>query len=153
MATRLTGALGPFVPQSMQWTSYAERMEEYLLANGVEDNRKKVAVLLSTVGDATYDLLRDLCSPDKPNTKSFDELVTLLTNHLQPKPTVIAERYKFYQRNQLSGETVTVYIAELRKLAKTCDFGAFLEEALRDKFVCGLASEHIKKELLKEIPP
>ena len=48
MATRLTGALGPFVLQIMQWTSYAERMEEYLLANGLEDNRKKVAVLLST---------------------------------------------------------------------------------------------------------
>ena len=150
MATRLTGALGPFVQEKMQWTSYAERMEEYLLANGVDDARKKVAVLLSTVGEPTYELLRDLCSPEKPNTKSFDDLVTLLTGHLQPKPTVIAERYKFHQRNQLSGETVTAYIAELRKLAKTCDYAEFLEQALRDKFVCGLASEDIKKELLKE---
>jgi len=111
-------------------------MEEYLLANGVEDNRKKVAVLLST--DLRF--AKRLVLPEKPNTKSFDDLVTLLTNHLQPKPTVIAERYKFHQHNQLSGETVTVYIAELRKLAKTCEFGAYLEEALRDKFVCGLAS-------------
>jgi len=39
MATRLMGALGPFVLQLMQWTSYAERMEEYLLANSVEDNQ------------------------------------------------------------------------------------------------------------------
>ena len=51
MATRLVGALGPFNPSKMQWTSYTERIEEYLLANGVEDDKKKVTVLLSTVGD------------------------------------------------------------------------------------------------------
>ena len=150
MATRLTGALGPFVQEKMQWTSYTERMEEYLLAYGVEDGRKKVAVLLSTVGEPTYELLRDLCSPEKPNTKSFEDLVKLLKNHLQPKPTVIAECYKFHQRNQLSRETATTYIAELRKLTKTCDYADFLEQALRDKFVCRLASEEIKKELLKQ---
>ena len=49
----------------MQWTSYAEHMEEYPLANGVEDNQKKVAILLSIVGNATYELLGDLCSPEK----------------------------------------------------------------------------------------
>ena len=65
MAMRLTGALGPFVLQLMQWTSYAEHMEEYPLANGVEDNQKKVAILLSIVGNATYELLGDLCSPEK----------------------------------------------------------------------------------------
>ena len=150
MATRLTGTLGPFVQEKMQWTSYTEHMEEYLLAIGVDDARKKVAVLLSTVGEPTYELFRDLCSPEKPNTESFDKLLTLLTGHLQPKQTVIAERYKFHQCNQLSGETVTAYIAELRKLAKICDYAKFLEQALRDKFVCGLASEDIKKELLKE---
>ncbi len=48
---------------------------------------------------------------------------------------------------QLSGETVAAYIAELRKLAKTCDYGAFLEESLRDKFVCGLYSKRGNKEL------
>lgn len=148
MATRLTGALGPIVQEKMQWTSYAERMEEYLLANNGDDDWKKVAV--SIVDESTYELLRDLCSPAKPNTKSFEDLVTLLRNHLQPKPTVIAERYKFHQRNQLSGETVTAYIAELRKLAKTCDYAEFLEQALRDKFVSELASEDIKKELLKQ---
>ena len=60
MATKLVGVLGAFDSRIMQWTSYAERMEEYLLANGVENGRKKVAILLSTVGDYTYQLLGDL---------------------------------------------------------------------------------------------
>ena len=98
MVTRLVDALGPFDQGTTQWSSYAERMEEYLLANGVTEERKKVAILLSTIGSQMYDLLKDLYTPDKPNTKSFEEIVTKLTEHLEPKPTVIAERCRLLQR-------------------------------------------------------
>ena len=39
---------------------------------------------------------------------------------------------------------------ELRGLAAKCDFGQFLERALRDKFVCGIKNEIILKRLLRE---
>ena len=42
------------------------------------------------------------------------------------------------------------YVAELKRLAGTCAFGAFLAEALRDRFVCGLANESIQRRLLSE---
>ena len=59
MATRFVGAEGAFDQGTTQWSSYAERMEEYLLANGVTEERKKVAILLSTIGSQTYNLLKD----------------------------------------------------------------------------------------------
>ena len=59
MATRLVGALALFEPNKMQWTSYAERIEEYLVPNSVDNARKKVAILHSSIGDATYELLGD----------------------------------------------------------------------------------------------
>lgn len=40
------------------------------------------------------------------------------------------------------------YMAELRRLASTCEFGTFLDEALLDKFVCGLWKESIQHRLL-----
>ena len=83
-------------------------------------------------------------------TESFEALVTCLQNHLQPKPTIIAERYKFHQRNQNQGETVADYLAALRRAAAECQFAGFLEEALRDRFVCGLASEPLRRRLLLE---
>ena len=42
------------------------------------------------------------------------------------------------------------YMAELRRLAKTCQFGTFLNEALMDQFVCGLSAVNIQKRLLSE---
>ena len=100
MATSIVGAVGSFDPTTNQWVSYIEQMAEFFLANDIKEDRKKVAILISTVGSQTYELLKDLYSPDKPNAKSFEALVTCLQNRLQPQPTIIVERYKFHQRNQ-----------------------------------------------------
>ena len=50
----------------------------------------------------------------------------------------------------MKSERVANYLAELRRLALTCEFGNFLDEALCDKFVCGLIDEVIQRRLLAE---
>ena len=42
------------------------------------------------------------------------------------------------------------FVAALRKLAIHCEFEAFLRQALRDRFVCGLKNEEIQQRLLAE---
>ena len=42
------------------------------------------------------------------------------------------------------------YVAELRRLSVHCEFGPFLNDALRDRFVCGLRSELVQRRLLAE---
>ena len=115
-----------------------------------EKKKFGVRCTLSLIGSKTYTLLRDLLSPDIPATKSFQEIVTTLQQHLRPKPLEIAERFRFYKRNQREGETVLAYVAELKKLATHCNFGANLNEALRDRLVCGLQNMQIQRRLLSE---
>ena len=62
----------------------------------------------------------------------------------------MVERFHFNRHNQGNGESVLEYVAELKRLAGTCAFGAFLAEALRDLFVFGLANESIQRRLLSE---
>ena len=126
-----------------------ERVEQFFLANNIDDDHR-VPTLLSLIGSKTYALLRDLLTPEKPATKSFQEIVTTLQQHLSPKPLEIAERFRFYKRNQHEGETVLTYVADLKKLAAHCNFGANLNEALRDRLVCGLRNVQIQKRLLSE---
>ena len=80
---------------------------------------KKVPALQALMGGNTYSLLRNWTSPDDPATKGFDAIVELLDNHLSPKPLVIAERFRFHKRYQKDGESILVYVAELRKLSNT----------------------------------
>ena len=43
------------------------------------------------------------------------------------------------------------YLAELRRLTEYCEFGGYLNKALRDRLVCGLKSKSIQKKLLTEV--
>ena len=74
----------------------------------------------------------------------------MLTDHFDSKPLVIAERFHFNQRIQSGGESVSEYVAELKWLAANCDFGQWLEEALRDRLVCGLRNSNVQCKLLTE---
>ena len=70
--------------------------------------------------------------------------------HFEPTPIVIAEPYRFHQA---AGESIGDYVTELCRLTAHCQFEAktdYLEEALQDRFVCGLKNESIRKCLLTE---
>lgn len=94
--------------------------------------------------------MRDLTFPDKPAEKTYQELVTLLNSHLSPKPIKTAGRFRFDKRDQKEGETISEYVAQLKKLSIYCDFNASLNEKLRDRLVCGIRHPHIQKRLLSE---
>ena len=107
--------------------------------------------MLTVIGAPTYSLLKSLLAPERPSSKKLAELVSTLKNNFSPKPSVIAERFKFHGRYQKEGESIAQYIVELRKLASTCDFGSFLSESLRDRFVCGLRDRAIQKKILSVV--
>lgn len=67
------------------WETYTERLELYFVANDVKAE-KQAAVLLTKISPDTYKLVRDLCVPDKPDTKTFKDLIKLINDHLNPKP-------------------------------------------------------------------
>ena len=107
-------------------------------------------MLFSVMGPRTYGLLRSLVAPDKPGEMDYGRVVEVLQNHFAPRPLVIAERFRFHKRNQGEEETVAQYVAVLKRLSEHCEFGAYLEDALRDRFVCGLKTETVQKRLLTE---
>jgi len=54
----------------------------------------------------------------------------------------------FFKRDRSSGESVSDYITELRRLSEHCGFKDALNTYLRDRFVCGLSSESVQQKLL-----
>lgn len=114
---------------------------------------RKTNRLLSNIEAKTYGLLQSLVAPKATKEKTLDEIKKLLKSHFEPTPSVIAECYRFHRRDQAAGETIADYVAELRKLTTHCKFEDtkdFLEESLRDRFVCGLRSESVRKHLFNE---
>ena len=73
----------------------------------------------------------------------FRELCNPLTN-------VITERPKFNTRFQEALEPVQNFITALKILADTCEFGTLKDSLIRDRTVCGVLSDALRKQLLKE---
>ena len=71
--------------------------------------------------------------PGKPFEKSYDDVVTVMKSFYRPKPSVIIQCYRFYSDFRQNEESVSIFVAKLRNLAKDCEFGEVLEENLRDK--------------------
>ena len=72
-----------------------------------------------------------------------------MKEHLNPKPNVIVERYKFYNRVRKAGETVPEFVAELRNLSRHCQF-TDNDEMMRDRLVCGINDVAMQRKLLAE---
>ena len=148
MAARFQiASVGEYCDDKEDFESYTERLSAWLVVNAVTDDQKS-SVFLAVIGASTYKLLKSLFAPEKPNTKTFDELVNVFQRHYKPKPLIIAERFRFYKRQQQ--EAVASFSVALRQLSSSCEFGAFLPEALRDQFVCGLSNQGIQRKSLAE---
>ena len=142
MATH--GIISVFSSSQEPWTSYVERLQQYLEANKIEDADQQRAVLLSVCGPATYRLIRSLVSPKKPTELKFADLVEVMQKHYDPKPSVIVQRYRLNTQNCLMGETIASYIAELHHLAEYFEFATTLNAMFRDRLVCGVEESRIQ---------
>ena len=80
----------------------------------------------------------------------YQQLVDFLTAHLEPKPSVIVEQFKFNSLFQKEGETAAQLLAELRNLARHCEYGRNLDDMFYNRLMCGINDGKIQWRLLTE---
>ena len=144
-----TSSIGPFEEGKEAWHQYQEKLEQYFVANGIPEEKRR-AVLLSTCGRATYQLISNLLAPDKPAMVAYDTICNKLKGHLDPSPAEIVVRFRFYNRSRRSEESIADYLAELRRLARDCNFGSSLDSMLRDRLVLGANDDAMQQKLFAE---
>lgn len=129
-----------FSPDNHIFNEWKERLEIHFTDIGVETETSKKATLLKSIGTNAYSLLRAFCDPQKPNDKTYDELCKLLENHYMPPVIIFRERQIFYTASKNYDESVSQWYARVKTLALKCKFND-LEEAVRDRFIMGMANE------------
>ena len=119
------GSLGPY-DTSTDWKLYEMAIKQFLLANsiaaptGTNPDRRK-AILLSSIGIRSLGVIRSLCAPDDPDTKTFDQLLELLKKHGKP-PTKSIARQKLAEAKQAESESIDDFIVRLRELSIDCHY-------------------------------
>ena len=103
---------------------------------------KHVAVLLSMIGGGTNVLLRNLLAPSMPKEKTLANIYIYI--YIYTKEVFEPHLLSFVEisvalKNQQLDESVTNFVAELRRLPQECEF--WDHEALSDHVVSGLQKE------------
>ena len=144
--------IGPYDDKE-PWERYVDRLAEHFESVGMRNAGQQRAALTSTVGSETYGLMQNLLGQnEKPRDKTFQQLVDLVASHKNPTPPWQSERLKFLNRDRLveRGETVNEYVAELRKLAATCQFTPEeYNDRLRDRLLHGIKNAEMQLEMIK----
>ena len=71
-------------------------------------------------------------------------------NFVKLKPVVLVERFNFNQLMQRRDETISAWLARVKRGAEHCNYGGFYAEAIRDRFVIGFLDGNTQKFLLTE---
>nr|XP_050036503.1 uncharacterized protein K02A2.6-like [Dermacentor andersoni] len=130
------------------WPTYRVRLEAYFEAHSIVDPTKKRALLIASLTDSAVRVVQGRCQPKKVNELSYEEVVGYLEDHYAPEVNEIAASYAFFMRSQQDGEAAQDFIADIRRLAEKCNFGTSWERMLRDRIVCGVLDEDVRRHLL-----
>ena len=137
----------PTVP----WLRWKRSFDLYMTASGYCDftEARQKAILLHCLGQEGQRFLFATIS-DETYTTISKENVEKELKELFGKINVAGERSTFRASHQKHSEPVESYVASLRELASTCEFGAFEEEAIRDQLQEHAASDHVREKLVSK---
>ena len=85
------GKLDQFHMGQDDWESYEEHLQQYFVTNNVKDAEKQRAILLSTCGQSTYKVIRNLVAPMKPGECEYKTILEHLRHYYSPKPLIIVQ--------------------------------------------------------------
>ncbi|KAF0293301.1 uncharacterized protein FJT64_000881 [Amphibalanus amphitrite] len=109
------------------------------------------ALLLCAIGDEAYRVFDTLPPVAKRDGEDdYDVTLRQLREFYTPRTNVIVERFRFRQRAQAPTESTADFVAALRGLARTCQFGAMESELIRDVVVEKTPHQRLRERLLQD---
>ena len=136
-----------------QWRVCKKRREAYrkLAKLASEPTEQPMAVLILCLSEKTL-MVVDLDLPYECEEDREDpgKTIQLLERHFIGEVNETYEFFRFFSRQQRETETVSAYIAEVRRLAGTCNFGSISDRLVRDRIVCGIRDKALQKSFLED---
>ena len=153
------------------WRVFKMEYEIYMEAcYSTKSEKSKCMMLLNLAGRDAIELERSFVyTPGVPDEngdmtpgESREDLQCLLSKFdeiCEPRRNTIMERHAFNMRFQrrrgekVNGEILDAvedtqrYIADLKTLAATCEFGELKDEFIRDRIVCGIINDKVRLQL------
>ena len=135
---------------SENWKRWKRNFEWFSTATGMAEKAEQLqcATLLHCIGEdaaevyGTFQFEADEVDKIDPLLKKFEDYFT-------PKKNLTFERHRFNSRTQQTGESIDMFVTDLRNRAKSCEFGALNDSLIKDRIVYGASDDKLRERLLR----
>ena len=137
--------------QGTDWQNYTEQLSFFFLANGVTDEKRKKAILMSNIPAETYQVVKDLLAPAAltADDVTYSWIVDVMKEHVKPVGSRLSVRYD--NRVRHPNESVAEFVKALKHLATECKFSNEMRtESLRDRLIAGIRDGKMLRALLSK---
>ena len=134
------------------WKLWKEKYNNYFVISQLERESPEyqLAMFKHAIGDDGLKVIKTFSYSETENANDWRVVMGKMEKHCIGEVNEIYDRYCFNKRDKLPTETVDNFVAELKTLAKTCNFCDCLRDSLiRDRIVLGINSEQTTKKLLR----
>lgn len=132
---------------------FKQSLELYLKASGLDGEdtpmARRAAILLHVIGEEALEIYNGFTWEAAADKDDVGKILDKFEAYCTPRTNTTFERHKFHQKVQ-GGDNFEKFYSELCVLIKTCDYGDLKDQMLRDRIVCGVARNDVKRRLLRE---
>lgn len=132
------------------WRKFKRNFGIFATAIGMDNKTElvKVSTFLNAVGADAVEVF-DSFTMTEVQRATYTDVLEAFENFCKPRKNTVYERYMFYQRNQHEGESFDLFLIDIKRLSRTCEFGAAENEMLRDRIVLGVTDKKLQTRLLE----
>lgn len=149
------------------WRIFEQEFDIFIAAaHGDKPRRTQAFIFLNLAGPEAIERERSFVYAQEVSVPGENDSVVIITpaesredpdclkrkfrEICAPHINITMERHKFNMRSQKPGETFESYISDLKLKAKSCKFGTLQDELIRDRLVCGVNSDILRKSMLRD---
>ncbi len=129
------------------WKLWKQQWQNYVTLSKLDgaSNGEQVAMFQSRMSMEALKLYNQL---DLPETPTLKDIIEKMDAQLISEINETYERYCFNMRSQHPDEPFDTFVADLKELAKTCNFKDLNDSLIRDRIVMGIHNKETRKQLL-----
>ena len=137
------------------YTLWLSQFERYIRVTKPADD-DKLDLFLLCAGNKAAKFYNEITWPALTTAETgagvteYSRAVDFITQKFVAGKNILSERIKLYSRKQQPNQSLNDFLSELRQVSRYCNFPpTFADEALRDAFCQGLASEGLKRAVCR----
>lgn len=96
--------------------------------------------------------LKILVAPDTPESRTYQQICTVLIAHFDVEKNKYAESVKYRLIIQLQNESIDNFSQRLKQGATFCEYDIFLDRMLIEQLLHGLTDRDMRDEIIAKIP-